>query len=149
MGKDAKVKSENAEQETAVATVVNNGNSAEISNALASGNLADVLAAKTKRSYTATAEYLKMEEGEVSRFAVMEVKTMLVDDENSTEKDAKKSVPCVLMVNEENKTVIAAQMKLVNALNSSAPCFAEVEYLGKVKLGQGRAYADYVVTILD
>lgn len=148
MSKDAKnteATVENNEVAT-VETVVSNNNVAE---ALQGDSLAEVLAAKTKRSYTNTSKYLKMEDGEIGRFAAVEVKTMFVDDNDSDIKDAKKEIPCVVLVNEKNETVTAAQMKLVNALTGSVPCFVEVESLGKKDLGKGRSYSDYVVTILD
>jgi len=152
MSAKEKDNSKTIEETNEVQTVKNEvlttgGNS--ILEALKGGNLSDILFSREKRSYTATSKYLKMEDGEVSRFVALEVKTMFVDDDESNDKDAKKEIPCLVMVNEDSETVTAAQMKLVNALVGKTPCFVEVESLGKVSLGKGKAYNDYIVTILD
>ena len=69
------------------------------------------------------------------------------DKFNSCVYAKEKEIPCAVLINEKRETKTAAQMKLVNAL-SGVERYVQIESLGKVSLGKGRSYSDFVVTTL-
>jgi hypothetical protein len=111
-----------------------------------SGNIGDALKSLKPVGFSLTAEYLEMEEGEVARFVVVQHATMTVEDDDHN----KKEVPCVLMINEDNKTVKAAQTVLVGSLRGcTVPYPIQVTCLGSQKMAGGRKYTGFEILPLS
>ena len=114
--------------------------------AIQNGNVGELLKGKTKAGYSLTAEFLEMEDGQIGRFMVMQNSTSEVKTENGEVKE----IPCLIMVNEEGRTVRATQTVLVNSIKSnSMPCAVEIVAKGIVKMQGGRKYYDFDVFPLD
>lgn len=136
-------------QETEEATqnevvVVTEKNETEM--AMQEGRVGELLKGKTKAGYSLTAEFLEMEDGQIGRFMVMQNSTSEVKTENGEVKE----IPCLIMVNEEGRTVRATQTVLVNSIKSNPmPCAVEIVSKGIVKMQGGRKYYDFDVFPLD
>ena len=114
--------------------------------AIQNGKVGELLKGKTKAGYSLTAEFLEMEDGQIGRFMVMQNSTSEVKTENGEIKE----IPCLIMVNEEGRTVRATQTVLVNSIKSnSMPCAVEIVAKGIVKMQGGRKYYDFDVFPLD
>ena len=115
----------------------------EISEAIQSGNIGEMLANAGKAGFSLTSSFLDMEVGEVDRFVVVQKSTAMVEDNNTKEQ---KEIPTVLLINSNGETKQAAHTVLVNAAGNAVGKMIEVECLGKPK---GKNYFDYVVTPLN
>jgi len=114
--------------------------------AIQNGSIGEFLKGKEKAGYSLTAEFLEMEDGQIGRFMVMQNSTSEVKTENGEVKE----IPCLIMVNEEGRTVRATQTVLVNSIKSnSMPCAVEIVAKGIVKMQGGRKYYDFDVFPLD
>ena len=136
-----------------VETVVSIDNSKQglaiaVNNAVASGNIGNILKNATPKGFSMTSDFLKMEDGETMRFAVMEFGTVTVKDEDSDVKDAKKDIDCIYMVNEHGTTVIAPQTIIVNTLKSQVPCLVQITSTGKGGNGN-RKYDNFDILPLE
>jgi len=120
-----------------------------VATAVSNGNIGDILNSAKKSSYSLTSEYLSMEVGEVGRFVAMEKSTMQVEDKESKEKGSTKSIPCILLVDENGNTVSAGQTVLVNVLEAKVPCLVEITYVENVDMGGGKSYDKFSVFELN
>jgi len=120
-----------------------------VATAVSNGNIGDILNSAKKASYSLTSDYLSMEVGEVGRFVAMEKSTMQVEDKESKEKGATKSIPCILLVDENGNTVSAGQTVLVNVLEAKVPCLVEITYVENVDMGGGKSYDKFSVFELN
>lgn len=120
----------------------------ELATAVATGNIGAMLESGKKKGFSLTSEYLSMEDGEVARFAVMEVSTMTVEDKEG-EAGATKEIEILLMIDENNSTVSAAQTVLVNSIKSQVPCMVEIRCKGDIKLAGGKKYTGFDVFPLE
>ena len=118
-----------------------------ISKAVSAGSIGDLLKKSEKQGFSITSTYLEMESGETQRFAAMQMHEMTVEDKEAGE-GITKTVPCLLMIDENNSTISAAQTVLVNSIKPHLPCLVEVTCKGSVDLGKGRSYTDFDVFIL-
>ena len=140
----------NKKEEVKEEVIVSVGNETAnaVNNAVLSGSVGDLLSKAKPRGFSLTSDFLTMEEGEVSRFAAMEFGTVTVKDQDSDVKDATKEVDCIYMVNEEGKTVCAAQTIIVNTLKSQIPCAVEISEKGTGGTGN-RKYQNFDISLLQ
>ena len=86
-----------------------------------------------------------MEEGEISRFFAAKVTSLKTKDDN----DVERTVEAILLVNDEGKSVTAAQTIIVQSLRDCVPCAVELQFNGLVKMAGGHKYADFIITRLN
>ncbi len=143
MSKDAKKVEEVKEAQTENALVLTEDSARDL---VKNGGVGAALGAMTPQGFSLTAEYLEMEEGEVAKFLVVQRQMMKVADDAGEEKE----VEAILMINEEDKTVKAAQTVLVGSMRGVAlPAAIQVTCNGNVKLTGGRSYTSFDVLPLS
>jgi len=135
--------------ETVEATTVENAvvlTNDSVSGLVQAGSLGDALKSLKPVGYSLTAEYLEMSAGETRRFVVVQHQTMTVEGDNGE----KREVPSVIMIDEDNNTVKAAQTVLVGALKGCpTPYPIEVTCIGDVKMQGGRKYTKFEILPLS
>ena len=113
-----------------------------IASIIQGGGIAALLKTAEPKGFSLTCEYLKMEEGEKSRYAAMQMTSMIMKNDDTGEE---KEIECILLIDEDNKTVAAGQMVIVNALKKCLPQLVEIEHTGVKDLGKGKKLAEFTV----
>lgn len=124
--------------------------SENITGLVQNGILGDALKSLKPVGFSLTAQYLEMSAGETRRFVVVQHQTMTVESDNGEKNGEKREVPSVIMIDEDNNTVKAAQTVLVGALKGCpVPYPIEVTCIGDVKMQGGRKYTKFEVLPLS